>query len=465
MKLGPVEFNWHEPESRDTQLSSMEELLERYDIVDITDDAVILAENPPVTELGTATTRYRQVLGGAEYNNDLRGYTGYVNYDRMRRSDGTISEALKLQKTPILQGMWWVASADPDDDQQNEIAEFVSKALFEWMSIGWVQFLTETLTMLDFGYSYFEKVFRFQEFNGQQKIVWRKFAPRSILDVTEWKFDINGGPQAVVVVGSNDRLIDIDIDRLLVFSYRREGGNIEGISAQREMYKHWYYKENLYKIDAIQKERHGIGIPVIILPPNYTKEDKRLAAEMGRNLRTNEQAHIVLPPFWEVTFAEVKGNPVSSIESIQHHDGRILASVLGGFMGENEKGDAEVMASLFFKASKHIADLVAEVINKFAIPELVDYNYMGVTDYPKLRVRHISEVTDLRTLSFTIRNLIGAGAVKADDKLEEFLRETNDLPIADPSTAREPPSRTTRQTPPPSGRTSQREGNDASGSG
>lgn len=464
MKFGPVEIKERGPESRD-----IEYYLDKYDLLEVTDDAVVMAEKvetPPLTELGTGNTRWRQVLGGHEYNSDLRGKTGLNNFDRMRRSDATVSQALKLAKTPVLQGMWWIDSADPDDDRQNEIAEFVSKALFEWQSIGWVQFMTDALTMLDFGYSFFEKVFRFQEWQGEQKVVWQKLAPRSVFDVHEWKFDDHGGPESVVMIGSQDRLIEMPMDRLLVFTYRREGSNVEGIAALREMYKHWYYKENLYKIDAIQKERHGIGIPVIVLPPNYGPQDKRLAEELGRNLRTNEQAHIVLPPFWEVYFAELKGNPVSSLESIEHHDRKILDSVLGGFMSENEKGDAEVMASLFFKASKHIADLFAEVINKFAIPELVNYNYANVEDYPKLRVRHISEVTDLRTLSFTIRNLLGAGAIEADDKLEKFLRETNDLPRKDEATVRELPQKNvTRQTPPPSGQTSQREGNDSSGEG
>ena len=392
---------------------------------------------PMMGERGSSGTNWRRVLGGSEYNNEMRGYLGLQNMDRMRRSDAAVAGALKIAKTPVLEAQWWVDPADRDDPQAMMIAEFIHNALFEWQTIGWTQFLSESLTMLDFGYSFFEKVFRFTNWKNRQRVIWQKLAPRSVEDVQEWRFDGHGGPDSVSMVGFdgiND--VRIPIEKLLVFSYRMESGNIEGRSMLREVYKHWYYKENLYKIDSIQKERHGIGIPVIKLPPNFSQTDKNLANELGRNLRTNEWAHIVLPPFWEVEFAEVRGQTVNVLDSIEHHDGKIYDSVLAGFNREAEKSDAEVQLDIFMKASRYFAALIREVINKYAIPELVSYNW-NVTEFPKLKVRHIGQVTDLRTVSFTVRNLVGAGLLTPDDPLEDYLREINDLPNRDKSTARE----------------------------
>src|SRR6202000_3063401 len=114
--------------------------------------------------------------------------------------------------------------------------------------------------------------------------------------------------------------VNIPINKLLVFSFDKEAGNIEGISLLRSAYKHWYYKDTLYKIDAIQKERHGIGVPVIQMPPGWKKADKDLAEKIGRNLRTNEKAHIVLPPMWNILFAKLEGQPVDCLPSIEHHN-------------------------------------------------------------------------------------------------------------------------------------------------
>jgi len=220
-----------------------------------------------------------------------------------------------------------------------------------------------------------------------------------------------------------------------------EGGNVEGRSHLREAYKHWYYKENLYKIDAIQKERHGIGVPIIKLPPNYTVKDRALADELGRNLRTNEWAHVTLPPFWELEFADVRGNAVNVVESIDHHDRKILDSGIAGFvLKADNKSDAEIVMQVFLKSTRYITDLIREVFNKFLIPELVSYNWSNETEFPQLRVRHIGQVTDLRTISFTARNLVGAGLLQPDEPLEDYLRDINDFPRRDPSTTRELPA-------------------------
>ena len=448
--LGLWEVKSHGPQGNGYR--TLEEVLAGLDVIEINPESGYIVTTkqlshpivedlpmqPIMQERGASGTRWRRVIGGAEYNAEVRGAQGIRTFDRMRRSDATVAQALKIAKTPVLNAEWWVDPSDPEDPQAVMIAEFVDLALFEWQTIGWTQFLTESLTMLDFGYSFFEKVFTFATWKQRRRVIWKKFAPRSVEDVQEWEYDTHGGPLWVDMVDFEGRSqLIINIEKLLVFSYRMEVGNLEGRSLLREMYKHWYYKENLYKIDAIQKERHGIGVPVIKLPPNFTTGDKSLADELGRNLRTNEWAHIVLPPFWEVEFAEVRGQTVDVLQSIDHHDTKLMDAVLASFGRENEKADAEVQVDIFMKASRYFADLIREVINKFAIPELVSYNWRGVDKYPKLKVRHIGQVADLRTISFTVRNLIGAKALTPDDKLEDYLRNINDLPRRDKATERE----------------------------
>jgi len=449
MRLGPVVLERHDPNGH----RDLSEVLDGLDIIEVNrEENYIVAtqrldhplvstrsgDRPKLRELGASGQRWRTILGGDEYNPELMGFNGYVAYDKMRRSDGTVSQLLQIRKAPVLEADWWVDSADPQNDTANLQAEFVSNCLFKWMSTGWLQTLTEVLTMLDFGYSFFEKVFTFYEWKGERRVIWRKLATRSVQDVVEWNYDAHGGPKSARMTDFEGGIdVVIPINDLLVFSFRKEAGNVEGRSALREVYKHWYYKENLYKIDAIQKERHGIGIPVIKLPPNFKPEDKALADELGRNLRTNEWAHIVLPPFWEVEFAEVRGQTVDVMTSIDHHDRKILDSGLAGFSNTNAEADAKTNMDMFMKSSRYIADTVREVMNLYAIPQLVSHNWMGVTDFPILRARHIGEVTDLRTMSFTVRNLIGAAAIVPDDRLEDYLRDLNDLPRRDPDTARE----------------------------
>lgn len=417
---------------------SMKELSEGYDVIKFVDDepgkefAIV-----SVREIGTSSPSPFTSFTRQEYNPLLQGLKGLEMYDKMRKSDGTVRGTLRSIKTPALSGRWFIEPCY-DDEQQKQISDFIWRNLTEMMSISWPQVLTEALLMADFGYYMFEKVWEHRVIDGELRTVLAKLAPRHPMDVKEWHFDAHGGPRGVTmyVESSDSNPLGekyIPIEKLLVFSFDREAGNIEGISVLRSAYKHWYFKEQLYKIDAIQKERHGIGIPVIKLPMGFKDADKLAAEELGRNIRTNERAHIVLPPGWEIFMLKLEGNPVDALESIEHHNGAIRENILVNFVVE---GAREEDLAMFLKASRFVADIVAETFNQYLIPQMVMYNWPLAERIPKLRVRRIGESADWRTLSFALRNLIGAGVIIPDETLEANLREEMDLPALDKDTAR-----------------------------
>ena len=441
-------------------ITTMERVLQEYDVLEVIDDGgapfVVVgpkqladpghntssggSDNPDLTEIGTTSASPFTSQVRKEYNRELQGLQGLKKYDQMRRSDGTVRSTLRLVKTPVLAARWFVEPyRDKDKEEVKKVdqtaANFVEKVLFDEMSISWSQVLIEALLMCDFGYYMFEKVWENRVIDGKIRTVLKKLAPRHPMDVLRWEYDSSGGPAGVWMRGETGMPQDdyfIGIDKLLVFTFDRECGNIEGISVLRSAYKHWYYKEQLYKIDAIQKERHGIGVPIIKLPPGYSKADVATAQQLGRNLRTNERAHVVLPPLWELMFAKLEGHVVDAIKSIDHHNGEIEKNILGAFIEGGAKDEDQIM---FLKATRFIADVVCEVFNCYVVPQLIDFNFSRAS-YPKLRARRIGEQADWRTISFAIRNLIGAGALTPDDRLERYLRAEMDLPYADPDTAR-----------------------------
>jgi hypothetical protein len=455
-------------------------VLTNYDVVEVRDDGpspyVIVADRPrqlrdvsavdttpDYRELGTTSPSPFVSFIRREYNRDLIGLAGLEKYDRMRKSDGVIAGVLSAIKTPVLTAHWFMEPAT-DSKVDQTIADFVWECLTCYMSISFPQLVQEALLSADFGFYMFEKVWEQKVIEGKERTILQKLAPRHPMDVKSWVKDSTGGPAAVVFwapeagtegpsvftnrvitvngqpiingtgVNPYDEDVLIPIDKLLVFSHRREAGNLEGISALRTAYKHWFYKEQLYKIDAIQKERHGIGIPVIKLPVGFKDSDKVLADELGRNLRTNERAHVVLPPNWELMFAKLEGHVVNALDSVKVHDAAIRESVLAGFL-ESSSTTKEEDQDIFLKAQRFMADIICETFNLYLIPQLVKYNFTR-GNAPKLRARRIGEQGDWRTMSFAIRNLVGAGVITPDDKLEEWIREEMDLPKADPETAR-----------------------------
>lgn len=434
------------------------EILSKYDLVEVVSDSgnnqpyVVVSERAKesaksfadpalkainMREIGSSSPSPWISFSRKEYNRDLEGIKGLQTFDRMRKSDGVIRGTLRVVKTPVLSARWFV---EPKSDKRRDrnASEFVWKCLTEYMSISWPQVLVEALLCADFGYYMFEKVWEERIIEGKKRVILKKLSPRHPMDVKEWKYDDHGGPEGVVMYSANSsgsqEDIYIPIEKLLVFTFDREASNIEGISVLRSAYKHWYFKEQFYKIDAIQKERHGIGIPVIKLPPNFNDADKIAANELGRNLRTNERAHVVLPPNWELLFAKMEGHMVDVIKSIEMHDRAIRENVLAGFL-DSAATTKEEDQTLFLKATRFIADVICDTFNLYLIPQLMEYNFQRVGT-PRLRARRIGEQADWRTLSFAIRNLIGAGVIRPDDRLEEYLREEMDLPKADVKTMR-----------------------------
>jgi hypothetical protein len=422
----------------------LNEAVHKYDLVSSVYDPVhgsfvVMAERDPklspttaFAEMGYASLSPFTAWTREERVGELRDKLGIRKYYDMKRADGTVRGALRLVKTPVMAARWFVEPAS-DSVLDTNIARFVEENLFERLNTPWNRILEDALLMCEYGYMPLEKVYGM---DPDGKIILKKLAPRHPLDIQEWIFDANGGPNGIVmdpteVNGWTSTFIPIE--KLVVFTLEQEAGDIRGISLLRSAYKHYYYKDTLYKIDAIQKERHGIGVPIIKLPLGYTETDKKLAEDLGRNMRTNERAHVVIPENWTVEFAKLEGQPVDCLTSIKHHDNRIMTNILAPFY-EDPNVDEKSM-TMFYKATRYIATTIADTFNRWVIKQLVDFNY-NRGKYPIIRARRIGENEDLRTWSFAFRNLVGSNAIIPDDVLEKFLRIELDLPPADPKTSR-----------------------------
>lgn len=385
-----------------------------------------------------------------EYNNALYPRIQALRtYEKMKRNDAQVRLSLRVCKFPVLGADWYVEPASSEQDDK-DVAEFIEYNLFTFMTSTWFDVLTHILSFLDYGFSCIEEVFTEAAWrpdraasNSRNYTMLRKLAPRPAVTLDRFEYDESGGPVGMwhkkadpnqqYQVLEDDPVL-IPIDKMVIFTYDKEGGNLEGQSILRTAFQHWYYKNNLYKIDAIQKERHGIGIPDIILPPGYDDSDLKYAKDMARNLRTNEQAHIVRPMGWEVGFAKPEGQLTNALESAEHHDLMIVRNVLAQFINGTSSagttGSRSNMATSFdmlLKSLRQIGAMVCSGLNQHLIPQLVDYNFT-VQRYPTLKVRGIGESRDQQMLAAAIRNLVSENVISVDDDFEEYIRQLFDWP-------------------------------------
>lgn len=378
---------------------------------------------------GSGTTLYNGYLSDIDYNSAFQTTQTLVNtYDEMRKGDAQVQATLQAVKLPIIQANWQVIPAS-EDPQDVEVAEFISKALFELQRSTWEERLWHILTMLDFGHSVLEKVFMRHE----DMIVWKDWAPRLQKSIEKWEME-SGQDGITQRFYSREGYTTVSIPRekLMYFVHHKEGDNYMGVSALRSAYQHWFIKKTLYKMEAIAFERQALGIPIITLPSSHSQNDKNLAEELAKNVRANEKAYIVLPnDKWNFEMADMKAQGLKDpSNSIAHHDRKIATSMLAHFidLGSNATGShalSEDQSGFFLLGVRAVAREVAEVINR-AIRELVDINF-EVEEYPYIEFAGIGQ-KDVAALSDAIAKLSASGFISASKKDENQLRALLNLP-------------------------------------
>lgn len=365
-------------------------------------------------------------------------------YNEMTDSDAAVDVSLRAAKMPVMGAEYFVEPFDASPEA-SDIAEFVQYNLLEGAGSPFLNVLEDVLRMYEFGFSVVEKVYEEREWSprrsGANRRVYtmlRKLAPRPTLTIGEIKYDDNGGPLAVTqsAVGADNqpKNVEIPIEKLIIFTNNRKGGNLEGKSVLRTAYRPWYFKSNLYNIDGIQKERHGMGFPVVELPPGYKTTDKTAAKELVRNIRTNEHGGAVIPPGWKLSFLELPGQPVDVMRSIEHHNGTIMLNTMTQFLLLGLEGTGGGRATsgshqdMFNKSLRYVANQICDAINLYCVPYLVGYNF--TTDkFPKLRARNLGETKDLQQWASALSNLKKNSLITYTPETEMWIRKIADAPL------------------------------------
>lgn len=363
-------------------------------------------------------------------------------YSEMENSDVTVDVAMRAAKVPI-QGAQFFIQAFDEKEVNQDIAEFVHFNIFEGTSRPFVLVLEDILRMFNDGFSVLEQVWETREWaprrkgaNRKKQTMLKKLSPRPASTIGEIKYDDQGGPVSIVqqAIRSEGKVeeVEIKIDQLLIFTFGGVGGSIEGKSLLRTAYEPWFYKNTLYKIDAIQKERNALGVPGMSLPDGYTVADVAAAWEMVTNIRTNEKTGFVEPPGFVFRFEKLEGQPVDIMPSIEHHDARILLNVMAQFLllglqGGGGRATSGSHVDMFQKAMKYIANYICGVFNLYLVPKMVGYNW-NTDEFPRMRVRNIGETKDMQMWSSALANLFSQGVLTPNATTENWAREQLDMP-------------------------------------
>ncbi len=387
----------------------------------------------PTGEIGASGTNFfGGLLTQQDYNPDLQAPAVYDIYDKMRLGDGQVKAALTVMKLPILRATWTVEPAS-DGPEDRMIAEFLEADLMG-MSLSWQTWLREALLHLDYGSMPFETVWELRE----GKVHLRKLAPRMPKTITNWLIDNHGGLSGIeqnASAGTGYEVVTIPVEKLLLFVNDQEGSNFRGTSVLRAAYKHWYLKDGLERVDAMAKERRGMGVDVGTLKgPNIDIDRQRKLERALMGLHAHEKqffTEVEDEYTYRVEGIGGSGGIADALESIKYHAALIARSVLAEFlnMGSANTGSLARHISeteLYLMALEAVADNVADTMSSHLLRRWVDYNWT-VREYPRMKFSRL-DTRNTESLAKAVHDLVQVGAMTPDLETENELRVALQLP-------------------------------------
>lgn len=389
-----------------------------------------------------------------EFLKELQGRKGIEVYREMSENDDVIGAILFAIEMLIRQASWDVQPGG-DSQKDKEAAEFVIGCMDD-MQDTWTDTISEILSFLTFGWSAHEIVYkrrcgrsrdpRLRSKYDDGLIGWQKLPIRSQDTLYEWRYDGQDNLISLVQMPPPDfGLIEIPIEKLLLFRTKSRKGNPEGRSILRNAYRDWYFKRRIQEIEGIGIERDLAGFPVLTAPEgiNIWDEDdpdmcaiRAAADKIVQNIRRDSLEGLVIPTGWKLELLSTGGRRQFDTNGIiERYDTRMAMTVLADFvfLGHQESGSWALSSDkteLFAMAIGAYLDIICEVFNNQGIPQLIDLNgdhFAGITDYPQLTHGDI-ENPDLEALGAFLNNVTGAGILIPDEGVEDYVREAAGLP-------------------------------------
>ena len=377
-------------------------------------------------------------------------------YQEMADNDAVIGAVLYLAEM-LIRGVEWKVQPCGKSEADKEAAKFLESCMHD-MDMSWANTICEILSMLTYGFSFHEIVYKVrrgpEERNPKYRskytdgrIGWRRLPIRAQTSLHEWEFDEEGDVVAFIQsCEPNFNLVRIPMSKGLLFRTRISKDNPEGKSLLRNAYRSWFFKKHFEEIEGIGIERDLAGFPVLIAPegmdlwndeaPEMVKL-KGNAEQLVASIRRDAEEGVLLPYGWDLKLLTSGSSRQIDIgATIERYDNRIATTLLSDIiLLGNKSGSyalAETKQSLLSSALQSQLSNIADVFNAKAVPDLFRANnFEGLTDFPKIVPSNIQTPT-LSELALMLRamNLNIAG----DKQLLDYLRHILSMPDLDDET-------------------------------
>lgn len=307
----------------------------------------------------------------------------------MRRMDGQAQALFRLLILPIKSALR-TASFVPAEDGEEE-ADFIEKVFTMapqqgGMTVTFQRFMGQLLLSLFDGFAAFEKVF-WMPIKGPMagKITLKKLAyrpPETITFITDKNGGFAGLRQRIQKAGQF-RDVYIDPDYAFYYAAQEEQRKFYGVSFFQAAFYHYDKKVKLYYTAHLAAQRAAVGTRVGTVPPNASMGAKREFQSALNNLAFAQ--FMMVPEGFKVEILREAGS-FDFLNLINHHNNQMSKSILAGFFDKETgagKGEGSLVNfaqpgdDMFILMLRSIMDEIANQINHYIIPQLIDLNFQG----------------------------------------------------------------------------------------
>jgi len=427
-----------------------------------------LSETAAKIELGVSgKNTYTGDIRADEFLTELRGRRAIQKYREMRDNNATIGAVMYATEQVLRDVKIKVVPANDSEEAKREV-EFV-KSIFMDMEHSLEDHISEALSYLTYGFSWFEVVYKRRQGDARSgkknskyddgRIGVRKIAIRAPWTVESFVVDQKTGDILGLQqeMGWNRRPAMIPIEKSLYYRTTSFNNDPSGRSILRNAYSAYTYLNKIQAYEAIAIERELHGVPIGRMPAEYlsadaTSEQSSLKSQFEailRDLKNNEQGYALLPsdPYvdvdgkptnqrlMDVELISANGNRSIDIDPVvkrYQHD--IARSVMAEFLmlGGGNTGSYALSKSktdLFLRSMESYINTIVTVLNKQLIERLWQLNGLPYETMPKLVAGDVAP-HDLREIAAFLRNLNNADiTVSQHPEVVEELMAIAEIPF------------------------------------
>lgn len=308
----------------------------------------------------------------------------------MRRTDGHARALYRLMVLPIraaLQTATFVPAEGGEKEAVYIEQVFRTAPAAGGMTVTFQRFMSQMLNALFDGFSAFEKVF-WIPIKGplEGKVTLKKLAHRPS-DTVTFVVDKTGGYAGFRQRAQNaGKITDVYIEPDYSFYYaaQEEEKKFYGLSFFESAFYHYDKKVKMYFTAHLAAQRAAVGTRVGTVPPNASQAAKREFAQGLSNLAFAQ--FMMVPDGFKVELLKESGG-FDFLNFVNHHNHMMSESILAPFFDKDSGGGSGESGSLvnfaqpgddmFLLMLRAVMDDVANQINHYIIPQLIDFNFHG----------------------------------------------------------------------------------------